>query len=265
MINLGYHPATYVRQEVPVAEALQDISDTGWDGFEWSPTPLVEAYDDPSKYRGYLAELDLEISGIYCPCGFDCDEKILTWQRTIDATIQFATAVGTRYIMLDGGSCDLPRNGQVIDSIAKHANEVGQRIGKAGLICTWHQHWGTIFEYPAEFDALMAATDPDLVKCTPDTAQLALGGFDIPATFEKHVGRMKYVHFKDLDTDRRFIELGRGVVDFEPLADILRSGGFSGWIVTDLDYTSLDPRESSRHNLRYLRDTLGFQGRRGGA
>ena len=64
--------------------------------------------------------------------------------------------------------------------------------------------------------------------------------------------------FKDLDPERRFIELGHGIVDFPPLAVMLQDGGFDGWVVTDLDYTSLDPGESSRHNLRYLREELGF-------
>jgi len=71
---------------------------------------------------------------------------------------------------------------------------------------------------------------------------------------------MCYVHFKDLDDNRRFIELGRGTVDFLPLARILREGGFDGWIVVDLDYTSLDPRESSRMNMRQLRSTLTAAG-----
>ncbi len=263
MIKLGYHPATYVRQGIAVGEALQDISATGWDGFEWSPRTLAEAYAHPEEYRQYLEGLDLEISGIYCSCSFLDEATIAAWQETIDRTIEFAGLIGTKYIMLDGGSTDLPRDGHTIHKIARLANEVGQRVVEAGLICTWHQHWGTIFEYTAEFDALMAATQPDLVKCTPDTAQLALGDFDIPATLDKYLDRMHYVHFKDLDDNRRFIELGRGVVDFPPLAEMLKQADFAGWIVVDLDYTSLDPRESSRHNLNYLRETLGFEGRRG--
>jgi len=243
-------------------EALQDISSTGWDGFEWSPARLTDGYAQPEEYRRYLEGLDLEISGLYCPCSFLDDESVAAWQETIDRTIEFAAVIGTEYIMLDGGSTDLPRNGQTIHRIARLANEVGKRIVDGGLTCTWHQHWGTIFEYTAEFDALMAATHPDLVKCTPDTAQLALGDFDIPATFEKYVDRMHYVHFKDLDDNRRFTELGRGIVDFPPLAEMLKQAEFDGWIVVDLDYTSLDPRESSRHNLGYLRETLGLQGRR---
>lgn len=258
MIRLGYHPATYVRQEIDPDTAIRDIAASGWSGFEWSPGTLRHAYEDPDAYARYLGEIGLGISGIYCSCSFADDAAIADWRSTVDATIDFCGAIGCGYIMFDGGSTTLQRDADTIQSIAAEANRMGQRIVDAGLICTWHQHWGTIFEYAAQFDALMAATDPDIIKCTPDTAQLALGDFDIPATFEMYLDRMHYVHFKDLDAERRFIELGHGIVDFSPLAGMLQEGGFDGWVVTDLDYTSLDPRESSRHNLRYLREDLGF-------
>ena len=254
MLRLGYHPATYVQHDVPVPEALQDIADTGWRGFEWSPARLEGAYADPAAYREYLDGLGLQISGLYCPCSFTTDEHLSTWHDTVDRSIAFALAIGTDYIMFDGGSTELEHKSTTIDTVAGHANEVGKRVVDAGLTCTWHQHWGTFFEYTAEFEALMAATDPDIVKFTPDTAQLALGDFDIPATFDKHLDRIFYIHFKDLDEHRRFIELGHGHVDFQPLAEMLIERGVADWIVTDLDYTSLDPRESSRHNLAYLRD-----------
>ena len=258
MIRLGYHPATYVRQEIDPDTALRDIAASGWSGFEWFPGTLKAAYADPEAYAKYLGETGLVISGIYCSCSFADEATIAEWRSTVDRTIDFCTAIGCGYIMFDGGSTKLQRDADTIRSIAAEANRMGQRIVDAGLICTWHQHWGTIFEYPSEFGALMAATDPDIVKCTPDTAQLALGDFDIPATFEKYLRRMHYVHLKDLDTERRFTELGHGIVDFPPLARMLQDGGFDGWVVTDLDYTSLAPGESSRHNLRYLREELGF-------
>ncbi len=258
MIRLGYHPATYLQHGVDPDAAVRDISRAGWNGFEWSPTQLTTAYDSPRQYQEYLRDLGIVISGVYCSCSFGQEQEVQQWKTTIHGTLDFCLAVGCQYIIFDGGSTELERNPHTINRIADCANQMGQRVVDAGLTCTWHQHWGTIFEYPPEFDALMAATDPSIVKFTPDTAQLALGDFDIPATFEQYIDRMHYVHFKDLDHDRRFIELGRGTIDFRPLAAMLQQSGFDGWVVTDLDYTSLDPHESSRHNLHYLRDVLGF-------
>lgn len=261
-MKLGYHPATYKRHDVPTDDAIADISATGWDGFEWSPGAFKEHFDAPGEYKAYLNGLDLEVTGLYCPCAFRTEEEVSEWQKRVDDTVVFAKAIDCQFIMFDGGSTDLPVNSESVNKVAALSNEGAARVVAAGLTCTWHQHWGSLFQYSAEFDALMDATDPELLRCTPDTAQMALGGFDIPAAFEKYVGRMDYVHFKDLDDDRRFIELGRGNVDFPPLAKILTDAGFDGWIIVDLDYTSLDPKESSRINLGYLHKELNLTGRR---
>jgi len=120
-----------------------------------------------------------------------------------------------------------------------------------------------MFEYQHDFDRLMAMTDPDLLGCTPDTAQHALGGFDIVGSIRKHADRIRYIHFKDLDPQRRFIELGRGIVDLESCWGVLHEHGFGGWIVVDLDYTALAPDESCQVNKAYLNDVLGIWGQRG--
>jgi inosose dehydratase len=146
-----------------------------------------------------------------------------------------------------------------------------------------------MFEWAAPFDRLMALTDPDLVKFCPDTAQLSMGDFDVPATIRKYGKRLGYVHFKDIDHNHnwavtakhggpatwgdtgayrvdskwRMVELGRGLIDFPAIAGILRDAGYDGWIVDDFDYSAYPTREGSIALLRYLRHSLGFVGRRG--
>ncbi len=257
MIRLGYHPATYIQHGIAADDAIRDMASAGWQGYEWSPSCLEDAYNNPAAYLEKIGQLNIEVSGVYCSCGFTSPDEIRTWQETVERTIEFARAGGTNYVLLDGGRRELGATSENISHIAELANEAGRRIVNAGFVCTWHQHWGTIFEYPAEFSRLMAETDPAFVRFTPDTAQLALGGFDLIDTFEQYAERMCYVHFKDLGEDRRFTELGTGTIEFHPLSDILRDADFDGWIVTDLDYTSLAPTKSSRDNLEYLH-SLGF-------
>jgi inosose dehydratase len=173
--------------------------------------------------------------------------------------------------------------------VAEVANLVGSIARDAGLVCSWHQHWGTLFERPEAFDALMELTDPELVKFCPDTAQLTMGDFDVLATFRKYARRVGFVHFKDLDANRpwevtaghggpstwsdtgaysidskwRFAELGRGRIDFPALLAVLREAGYDGWIEVDLDYSAYPTRQVSTTLLRYLRGVLGIVGRRG--
>jgi inosose dehydratase len=268
MIKLGYHPATWGKQDrvQAVWEAVDTIAEMGWDGFEFAGQGLSVYYDRPESCGDPLKAKGIELSTVYTGCSFADDEAIQTELGHVTEAADFCAALAVETILIDGGrNKDGPKTaGTEVDyqRVATAANRMGEIARERGRVCSWHQHWGSLFEYPDAFDRLMALTDPELVRFTPDTAQLTLGGFDLVDVFTRYLDRIHYVHFKDLDSDRRFIELGRGVVDFPPLWDILADAGYSGWIVVDLDYTSLSPAESCRINKEYLNDTLGILGER---
>lgn len=258
MIRLAYHPNSYMRHQVDVDEAIRHMDEVGWDGFEWSSTTLIEHFGGAEAACGYLQDLNIRISGIYHPCRFESPEEIEDWVERAASTIDFALGVGSEVLMLDGGSTDLPVDTVSIRTVAEAAGRVAQMACAAGMICTWHQHWNTLFQYPDEFHALMDETDPAQLKCTLDTAHLTLGGFDVGSTFMRYADRLYYVHLKDLAADRRFADLGRGTVDFAEPARVLAESSFSGWIVNDLDYTDNDPFETSQHNYDFLCELLGI-------
>lgn len=262
MIKLGYHPATFEGEGVQkMLAAVPTISREGWDGFEYSARVLEPYFEKPGELRSLLDAAGLEISGLYYTCGFLDEAETEEWLRHGERVAEFCNAVGCHLVLVDGGrKTDAGVTETQIARAAEGANEMGRLCRRHGLVCSWHQHWGTIFEYQEPFERLMALTDPELVNFTPDTAQLSLGDFEVPATFRRHVARMVYVHFKDLGEDRRFTELGTGIVDFRTVTAILREAEFAGWIVVDLDYTSLDPRESCRVNKAYLNHVLGIHG-----
>jgi sugar phosphate isomerase/epimerase len=116
-----------------------------------------------------------------------------------------------------------------------------------------------------------------------------MGDFDVAATLRRYGSRIGHVHFKDLDVNHawdvtaahggprtwsdtgayhvdsrwRFVELGRGLIDFPALLAVLRDAGYDGWILDDFDYSAYGTREGSVACLRYLRESLGLLGRRG--
>lgn len=254
-IRLGYHPATYRSAGLSSERFLDDMAELGWDGFEVAGIWLME------EYEGREAELclelrsrGLELASIYTSAGYATAEEVEHYLTQAERVARFCCVVGCRTLLMDGGRCnDDGYSAEDYHRVADAANRAGAIAQRHGLTLSWHQHWGTMFEYPADFARLMALTDPQLVRFTPDTAQLTLGGFDVAQTFREYLARIHYVHFKDLGLDRRFIELGSGQIDFRPLSQLLLLNGFEGWVVTDLDYTSLPPKDSAQLNLRALR------------
>ncbi len=293
-MKLGYHLAPWVRDNhfENFHRALDEISLTGWDGLEFSGQWLVDNYGRrPGDLRDLLALHDLEIASAYFRPSYRRERRVQYLELT-RRVIDVAEAAGCENVLIDGGE---PSGASATDEdyqrVAELANLVGSLVREAGLRCSWHQHWGTIFELPGPFDRLMALTDPDLVGFCPDTAQLTMGSFDLRATFQTYARRIGFIHFKDLDLNHdweitashggpsswtdtggyhvdskwRFVELGRGVVDFAPLLAIVREAGYDGWILDDFDYSAYGAREASTTLLRYLRHALGIVGRRGHA
>lgn len=293
-MKLGYHLAPWIRdghlENIP--RALDEISLTGWDGLELSGQWLVDSYGRrPGELRELLALHDLELASVYFRPSYVAERRaqdLELTRRVVDVT----ASAGGKIVLIDGGAQQPGGNTEEdYQRVAEIANQVGAAAKEAGLQCCWHQHWGTMFEWSAPFDRLMALTDPELVKFCPDSAQLWMGDFDVPATFQKYARRIGFVHFKDLDQNHswettgahrgpktwadtggyhvdsrwRFVELGRGVIDFPALLAILREAGYDGWILDDFDYSAYPTREASVALLRYLRHSLGVIGRRGDA
>jgi inosose dehydratase len=119
---------------------------------------------------------------------------------------------------------------------------------------------------PDEIDRCMAMTDPKLFYFSPDTAHLYLAGCDVAKTLEKHKHRLMMADYKDakrLSTaepdafDRNSIfDLGDGEIDFPACHRVLKSIGFKGWLVVDLDIAREGPRASYERSGRYVVEKL---------
>ena len=268
VIELGFHPAIWLCQEggheKHFLRAAKEMSELGWDGFEYAGKGLEEYYGREKELKRILSDLDLELCAFYCANAYVYPEKVREELEQAKRKADFLAKMGNQPILLiDGGA---KREGGNTDEdlrmVAEGANHLG-RIAKArGLTAVWHQHWGTILEHRDPFYRFMEWTDPELVYFCPDTAQLSLGDFDLIEVFTRFADRIRYIHFKDLDANRRFIENGRGIIDFPTLWRILQERNYEGWITVDLDYTQFAPKHASALCKRYLNEVLGIEGRR---
>jgi inosose dehydratase len=238
------------------------MASCGWDGVEYCYRDIDQWYDRPDEFQRKLSGYGLSLASLYISSGFENADVVAEHRSRVAAGAQFCARVGCDFVLIDGGARN--DSGDYSDEdfkrVADAANACGEICRDAGLRCSWHQHWGSMFEWQANFDRLMEMTDPELVLCTPDTAQLALGDFDVVETVRTYAPRVQYIHFKDLGLDRRFTELGQGTIDFAATWEALGAESYEGWLVVDLDYTDLTADESCRVNKGYLNDTLGIKG-----
>lgn len=278
----GYHVSPWVaasRQEPADGEvdfwdvcwrALDEIAATHWDGVEVAQGQFEQYHGRPGELKREFDSRGLELITFYFARQFDQ----MTPQEAVKLArprCEFHQAMGSSVLLIDGVRRGEGPQEDRIRAAADCINAVAELAREHGLISPWHIHHGSIFERSAAFDRLMELTDPDLVTICPDTAQMALGDYNLEKMFEKYAERISYVHFKDIafldgkggylpdippgfcekgawgpDRIAEVLEPGQGVVDVAGLFSIIESAGFDGWVVVDLDYALTTPIESSR-------------------
>jgi inosose dehydratase len=160
------------------------------------------------------------------------------------------------------------------DGYAQRAERVATAVRETtGLRTVFHHHCAGYVETPAEIDALLSRTDAALLGLCLDTGHLSFAGGNPLNTLAQYGERIWHVHFKDCDPAlaaqsrlegwdyhtaiRRgiFCELGKGVVPFAGVLDVLRARDYGGWIVVEQDVLPGlgTPAASATRNRAYLR------------
>lgn len=150
------------------------------------------------------------------------------------------------------------------DQFTKGLNVLGKIANSYGLKLVYHHHLGTVVQRLEEIDRLMENTDPHLVHLLYDTGHIYSSDKEYMPLLEKHIGRIKHVHFKDirdnvLKTSEEngisfrsaflagmFTVPGDGVIDFKKVYDKLLENNYGGWIIIEAEQ---DPEIA--HPLEY--------------
>ncbi|MCD8498725.1 MAG: myo-inosose-2 dehydratase [Clostridiales bacterium] len=163
-------------------------------------------------------------------------------------------------------------------TVIKGFNEMGQIAKDMGMAFTCHHHMGTGVQTVEEIDYLMENTDPNLVFLLFDTGHCTFAGIDYVPVLQKHIGRIKHVHLKDLRLnvyeevkakDMCFLDAvragvftvpGDGDVDFRPLVKVLEESGYEGWVVVEAeqDPAKANPFEYAKKARKYIAEVTGL-------
>ncbi|KSU79823.1 inosose dehydratase [Fictibacillus enclensis] len=150
------------------------------------------------------------------------------------------------------------------DQLCQGLNELGKIAAEYDLKLVYHHHMGTGVQTLEEVDRLMENTDSNAVHLLYDSGHIYVSDGDYMTLLNKHIDRIKHVHFKDVrqavkdqcDKDGRsflqsflagmFTVPGDGCIDFTKVYNKLLETQYSGWIVIEAEQ---DP--SIAHPLEY--------------
>lgn len=273
----------------PWRQVLRQCAEAGYKGIELGPIGYMP--EDPAVLAEALAENDLELIGgvVFRPF-----HDPAQWDDVRDAAIRTCTALtahrARHLVLIDSisprraptaGRADAAEQMDAAEWAAfrDRIAEVA-RIGAEGhgLTVGIHAHAAGFIDFEPELERLLDEVPEETLKICLDTGHHSYAGFDPLAFLRRHVGRISYMHFKDIDPvvkadviARRtgfydacgqgiFCNLGTGDVDFPAVRQILLDAGFAGWctVEQDCDPTlDVSPVEDARKNRAYL-SSIGF-------
>ncbi|MDZ4136189.1 MAG: TIM barrel protein [Paracoccaceae bacterium] len=267
---------------------LSDCAAAGYKGIELGPIGFMP--EDPAVLAGALAENDLTLIGgvVFRPF-----HDPAAWDDVWDAatrTCKALTSHGAQHLVLIDSIS--PRRAPTAGR-AREAEQMGRaewagfvdRIRRVaqlgadhGLTVGIHAHAAGFIDFEPELERLLDEVDETLLKICFDTGHHSYAGYDPVAFMRRHIGRISYMHFKDIDPVVKaravanragfydacgqgiFCNLGKGDVDFVSVRQILLDAGFSGWCTVEQDCDpagGTSPIDDARANRAFL-SAIGF-------
>ncbi|GAA0774474.1 myo-inositol catabolism protein [Roseibium denhamense] len=268
---------------------LKECAGAGYKGIELGPVGFMP--EDPSILSDALAEYELELIGgvVFRPF-----HDPGAWDNVLDGTHRTGKALvahGAKHMVLIDSISPrrAPTAGRPDEAEQMDAAEwtaFRGRIAEAakigseeyGLTVGMHAHAAGFIDFEPELERLLDEVDEKHLKICFDTGHHSYAGFDPVAFMERHIARISYMHFKDIDPKVKadvvanrtgfydacgqgiFCNLGDGDVDFPKVRQILLDNGFEGWctVEQDCDPTlDVSPIDDARANRGYL-ESIGF-------
>lgn len=268
---------------------LDQCAGAGYKGIELGPIGFMP--EDPAILAPALAARDLAIIGGVVFRPFHDPAK---WDEVLDAsrrTCKALIAHGAQHLVLidsisprraptAGRAAEAEQMGKAewtafrdrIATVAKMGSE------EYGLTVGIHAHAAGFMDFEPELERLLSEVDESILKICFDTGHHSYAGYDPIAFMDRNIGRISYMHFKDIDPKVKadvvanrtgfykacgqgiFCNLGKGDVDFPAVRQRLLAAGFEGWCTVEQDCDPSmpgTPLEDARANREYLQ-SIGF-------
>ncbi|MCP4182736.1 MAG: TIM barrel protein [Hyphomicrobiales bacterium] len=269
---------------------LNQCAGAGYKGIELGPVGYMP--EDPAMLSDALAENGLELIGGVV---FRAFHDPAQWEHVRDGNLRTCKALvanGAKHLVLIDSISPrrAPTAGRATEAVQMDAAEWSAyverirtiaKIGSQeyGLKVGIHAHAAGFMDFEPELERLLEQIDENILKICFDTGHHSYAGFDPVAFMERHMERISYMHFKDIDPKVKaevianrtgfydacgqgiFCNLGEGDVDFISVRQLLVDTGFEGWctVEQDCDPTlDVSPIDDARANRQYL-ESIGFK------
>jgi inosose dehydratase len=209
-------------------DALSQVREIGYQGFESSYRNINSQFGDPEAARQKIVQAGLTFFGVHI---FFPNEQYdpnthIAAASVYEPVARGGAALGARHMILSGApAADANQLRRKIDAL----NAAGRFAQSAGIAVAYHNHWWEFESKIGEIEALYSETDPSLVHFVLDAGHAYHGGADVPAFIRAHAKLIVAFHLRDY-RDGRLTTLGTGSFPLAEVAKTIEQIGWRGWV-----------------------------------
>lgn len=265
-MGIGYTTMMYDKESIRTG--LSDIGACRYDGVEMGLEKLRHA--GPNAVREWIEEYDLDF---YCVMAeWPVNEAAV---KRICQGAEFVGEVGASYY----GLLPPERHRENEETLSRWLDDIGEAATAAGITPLIHHHGVTEIEQPDEIEYWLK-NSPDNFELLFDTAHYYPYG-DVEKGIERFADDIAYIHLKDVDPPaefedhaaalssgsyhldnvinyfRAFTDLGKGILDFEDIHQMLASIDYDGHCTIEIENQTELPLIHAKQNFDFATDVTG--------
>lgn len=200
--------------------------------------PLDSTVEQMDAFKAKCASYGVE--------GYILGPIYMRTQEQVDKTFDYVARYGSDMFI------GVP-NYELLDYVLAKVKETGIRVAI-------HTHGPDGAAFPDIRTIVEMVKDPSLgVGCCMDLGHTFRSGYDVAKDIRKYGKWIYDIHIKDetaASKAGKTWEMGRGVMDFEPIVKALRKIGYKGVVSLEFEKNANDPHPGVAESIGYLRAVM---------
>ena len=217
--------------------ALKKIAEMGYTGVEFAGCGGLSA----DEMKEALTANNLEPIGAHI--GLD---RLF---NNLDEEIAYHRFLGTEYLVCPYSN--IKTKTEAVE-LAESLKPVIEKINNAGFRFAYHNHAHEFHKCCGDYllDSLFANLPPEAVM-ELDLFWVCHAGVEPFAYMEKHKGRLKLVHVKQIDKDKHCVDIDKGIIDYREVIIKAKALGVEQFILEQEEY-EVSSMVSVKNGIDYI-------------
>ncbi len=216
---------------------LNLLGKTGFAGVE-SETQFLGKLADAATMKSALAENQIEFAALTLVEDWLAGEETPDERKRADECLDFLEHFpGTLLNLCQMPTTRLDDSGELLTrqkNLLACVHAIAERATQRGIVSAYHPNSPdeSIYRTANDYSVLLAGLN-DRLGWVPDIGHIERAGIDSLALLKDHRELVRHIHYKDMNKDGTWAEMGHGAIDFLAITRFLMDTGYSGWIVVE--------------------------------